>query len=137
MQWSDVIKPPSKKVLRQFAGLWLAFFLGLAAVRWFGGKQGTLTQVMAGAAILIGVPGLLMPAFIRPIFTGWMIAAFPIGWTVARVVLAAVFYLVVTPIAFVFRLMGRDVLHRRRATPVSYWTDKRQAGGPADYLRQY
>ena len=137
MQWSDVIKPPSKKVLRQFAGLWLAFFLGFAAIRWFGGKQGTITQVMAGAAILIGVPGLLMPALIRPIFTGWMIAAFPIGWTVARVVLAIVFFLVVTPIAFVFRLMGRDVLHRRRAAQVSYWKDKRQPGGPTDYLRQY
>ena len=137
MQWSDVIKPPSQKTLRQFAGLFLVIFLGWAALRWFGGKQGVVTQVMAGAAILFGVPGLLVPTLIRPIYTGWMIAAFPIGWTVARLVLGIVFFLVVTPIAFVFRLMGRDALHRRRAAPATYWKDKPQASGLSDYLRQY
>jgi hypothetical protein len=65
-----------------------------------------------------------------------MIAAFPIGWTVSRVVLGAVFFLVLTPIGVVFRLTGRDALRVRRTSRTSYWTDKRQAGALSDYLRQ-
>jgi hypothetical protein len=137
MQWSDVIKPPPTKVLRQFAGLWLVVFLGWAAFRWFGGKQGTATIVMAVAAVVVGLPGILVPAIVRPIYQGWMIAAFPIGWTVARIVLGVVFFLVVAPIAFVFRLMGRDVLHRRQHTATTYWKDKRQPAALAEYMRQF
>jgi len=137
MQWSDVTRPPSTRVLRQFAALWLVCFLALAAVRWYGGKQGAATVVMGSAAVLIGVPGLILPAVMRPIYTGWMIAVFPIGWTVARIVLSAVFYVVVTPIGLLFRMLGRDVLHRRRASRSTYWTEKPQARAAADYLRQY
>lgn len=136
MQWSDVIKPPSKKVLRQFAGLWIVFFVGMGAWRWFGGKPDGLATALMAIGGVIGVVGLLAPAVMRPIFTGWMIAAFPIGWTVSRVVLGVVFFLVVTPIAWVFALTGRDVLRRRRQPKQSYWIDKRQPGQMAEYLRQ-
>ena len=30
MQWSDIPFDPSRKTLRQFAGLWLVFFGGMA-----------------------------------------------------------------------------------------------------------
>ena len=137
MQWTDVIKPPPKRTLRQFAGLFLLVFLGLAAWRWFGGRQDSWAIGLAVMALVVGVSGLIAPALIRPIFTGWMIAAFPIGWTVSRVLLGGVFFLVVTPIAWVFRMMGRDPLHLRRHAPVSYWTAKRQPGGSAEYFRQF
>jgi hypothetical protein len=137
MQWSEVIKPPAPKVLRQFAGLWLVFFLGLAAWRWFGGRQDNWAIGLAVLGLVVGAAGLAVPAIMRPIFTGWMVAVFPIGWTVSRIVLGVVFFLVVTPIAFVFKLMGRDLLHRRRPAADTYWTEKRQPGDAADYLRQF
>ena len=34
MQWSDIQFNPPRKVLRQFAGLWIAFFGGLALWQW-------------------------------------------------------------------------------------------------------
>jgi hypothetical protein len=136
MQWTDVIKRPPSRVLRQFAGLWLIFFVGLAAWRWFGGRQDSWAVGLASAGVVIGLAGMAVPAIVRPIFTGWMIAAFPIGWTVSRVVLGVVFFLVVTPIAWVFRMTGRDLLGRRRASKSTYWTHKRQPAGMADYLRQ-
>lgn len=136
MQWTDVIKPPPSRVLRQFAGLWLVFFLGLAAWRWFGGRPDSWAIGLGVMAVVIGLAGMVAPAVVRPIYTGWMIAAFPIGWTVSRVVLGVVFFLVVTPIGLIFRLTGRDVLRVRRSTKTTYWTEKRQAAGMSDYLRQ-
>lgn len=139
MQWSDVIKPVSEKHLRQFAGLFLVIFLGLAAWRWFGGNRGVVTMWMGGLAVVIGGVGLIAPAAVRPIYTGWMIVAFPIGWTVSRIVLGTVFYVVMTPMAWVFRLMGRDQLMLRRSSAATgtYWRPKRKPEGQASYLRQF
>ena len=137
MQWSDVIKPPPAKQLRQFAGLFLIVFLGLAAWRWHSGQRGAITIAMGAIAIVVGVVGLIVPAAVRPIYTGWMVAAFPIGWTVSRIILGTVFYLVITPLAWIFGLTGRDVLSRRRRTATTYWQNKGQAAPHASYFRQF
>jgi hypothetical protein len=137
MQWTDVIKPPPPRMLRQFAGLFLIVFLGLAAWRWFGGHPDRWAITLATLAVAIGIPGLIAPGLMRPIYTGWMIAAFPIGWTVSRIVLGVVFFLVVTPIGWLFRATGRDVLHLRRRSPASYWTPKPPPADSAEYFRQF
>ena len=54
-----------------------------------------------------------------------------------RVILAALYYVVFTPIALVFRLMRRDALRRRRSTAASYWTPKPQPDDPTQYFKQF
>jgi len=137
MNWSDVIKPPPQKMLRQFAGLCIVVFVGLAGWRAYHGQAGTFTWALAAFGAVVGVIGLINPSAIKPIYTGWMIAAFPIGWTVSRVVLGAVYYLVFTPVAFVFRLMRRDALHLNRPAQASYWSPKTGADKPETYFRQF
>ena len=136
MQWSEVIRPPSQRHLRQFAGLFLVVFLGMAAWRWFGGRQDVWTSILAALAVGVGIIGQVAPALIRPIYTGWMVVAFPIGWTVSRLMLAATFFGVVTPIGAALRATGRDALRLRRTTQGSYWLPKRQAAGAREYFRQ-
>lgn len=138
MQWSDISFSPPARTLRQFAGLWIVFFGGLACWRAFGREQVTLGIVLGVAAVVVGAAGLVRPQLVRPIFVGWMIVAFPIGWTVSRVLLAAVFYGVFTPVGLVFRLMGRDVLHLRFApNRDSYWTPKPATTDLRRYFRQF
>jgi Saxitoxin biosynthesis operon protein SxtJ len=136
MQWSDVTAPPPPKMLRQFAGLWLIVFVGLAAWRAWHGQTGAWTWGLGAAGLIVGLLGLVQPMAVRWIFTGWMIAAFPIGWTVSRVVLAAMFYLIFTPVGLVFRLMGRDPLHLRRDGGRSYWSAKPAPAEHDAYFRQ-
>jgi saxitoxin biosynthesis operon SxtJ-like protein len=137
MQWSDVVKPPSTRMLRQFAGLCLAIFGGLAMWRAWHGDTGIGTVVLATAAVLIGIGGLAAPAAIRPVYSAWMIAAFPIGWTVSKVVLGAMLYLVFTPVAIWFRITGRDPLRLRRQDHASLWQSKPTPRTADEYLRQY
>jgi hypothetical protein len=80
---------------------------------------------------------MVFPALIKPIYLGWMVAVFPIGWTVSRLLLGAVFFGMLTPLAVVFRARGRDPLHLRRVPRDTYWTAKRQPGGAAEYFRQF
>ena len=47
-----------------------------------------------------------------------MVVNYPIGWVVTHVVMALIFYLVVTPLGVIMRLCGRDPMERR-------WLDRR------------
>jgi hypothetical protein len=136
MQWSEVVKAPSSRTLRQFAGLFLVVFVAMAATRWFRGHQDGWTIALGVTAIVVGLVGLAMPSAVRPLYTGWMIAAFPIGWVVSKVILAVVFFLVVTPIGLGFRMAGRDILRLRRQSQTTYWVPKTVRENSSDYLRQ-
>lgn len=137
MQWSDIRKPAPLSMLRQFAGLCLAIFGGLGAWRAFQHGWDTWTWVWVTLAAGLGVVGLLAPRVIAPVYAGWMVAVFPIGWVVSRLMLAGLFFLIFTPVALVFRLMGRDVMHRRRPDTPTYWTPKVGASDVKQYLRQF
>jgi hypothetical protein len=135
-QLRETRAPLTPTTLRQFATLWLLVFgaLGVAQiVRHHQGRGVVFTIVALG----VGLSGLIRPALVRPVFNGAVAAALPIGAVVSRLLLGAVFYGVFTPMAFLFRVAGRDVLHRRRRPAVkSYWTAKSQPSDPTSYLQQ-
>lgn len=134
MRWSDIQFDPRRTMLRQFAGLWIAFFGGLAAWQAMVRHDPTLSTILGVVALTVGPIGLVRPDWMRPIYVSWMVLAFPIGWTVSLAIMAVLFYGVFTPIGLVFRLIGRDPLHRtRRPGLETYWTAKPI---PAD-LRRY
>jgi len=125
-------------MLRQFAWLWLAFFGATAA--WQGIMRGRvgLALALAALALTIGLAGLIRPQLVRPVFVAWMVLAFPIGWTISQVVLALIFYGLMTPIGLVFRLVGRDPLHRAWDPGMeTYWSPKVTPADPRQYFKQY
>ncbi|MBX6316636.1 MAG: hypothetical protein IRY99_27540 [Isosphaeraceae bacterium] len=138
MQWSDIQFDPPRRVLRQFAGLWLAFFGGLALHQGLVRDHPRAAWVLAALALGVGLLGLVRPPAVRPLYVGWMVLAFPIGWTVSRLILAAVYFGLFTPVALVFRLIGRDALSRtRRPDAATYWTPKPAPADPRSYFRQF
>jgi hypothetical protein len=71
-------------------------------------------------------------------FVGWMFLAFPIGWTVSHLLLLATFYLVLTPIGVVMRLVGHDPLERKfRPEAATYWMEHDPGSDPSRYFRQH
>jgi hypothetical protein len=137
MQWSDVTKAPTLKMLRQFGGLSLVVFGGLAAWRLWHGQTGLWTYALAAIAVLVGVTGLIAPALVRPIYIGWMIVAFPIGWTISHIALGLMFFAVFVPVGLYFRMTGRDALRLKRGKEGSYWLAKPAARSGDEYLRQF
>jgi hypothetical protein len=136
MQWSDVKKPAPAKTLRQFAALCLLIFGGMFAWRIYTGRVSPASWGFALIAC-IGIVGLLRPTAIGWFYRLWMTVVFPIGWTVSKLVMLVLFYLVFTPVAFVFRLLGRDELRRRRQDTSTYWTPKDSARDPKQYFNQF
>ena len=137
MKWSDVTARPSPRTLRQFAGLSLVVFGALAGLRVWRGDTGTTTMAIGGFGAVVGVLGLIAPEAIRWIYSGWMIAAFPIGWAISKVIVTALFYLVFTPFALVFRLIGRDALRLKRPQPGSLWRAGERVERVESYFGQF
>ena len=69
--------------------------------------------------------GLIVPGVLKPLQKVWMAMAVVIGWVMTRVIIGALFYLVVTPISIASRLMGKRWLalapDRQKDT---YWIKK-------------
>ena len=74
----------------------------------------------------------------RAIYVGLMVATLPIGLVVSFVLLAAFYFLLLTPLGLVFRLIGRDSLRRRfDSNAESYWLTHDSPQDPERYFRQF
>jgi len=123
-------------LLRQFAAICLALCGGLALYNGLIVGRNVAAWVL-GALAAGSVIGILWPRMIDPIFRAAMALATPIGWVMSKVLLGAVFYLVLTPIAVVFRLIKRDALARRlNPDAKSHWVEREQQTDPDRYWYQ-
>ena len=130
---------PTNRELRQFAGIWFPAFWLIAGFL-VGFRTGWWILVVPAWLLMaaIGTIGLLRPQLVRPIFVGWMVAAWPIGWVVSHLMLAGVYYLLITPLGLVMRLCGRDKLQLRRETQsTTFWTPRTPAPPASRYFRQF
>jgi Saxitoxin biosynthesis operon protein SxtJ len=138
MTWSDIPLRPAGRALRQFAAGWLVCFSALGAQQYWVRHHAGLGVALMSLAVAIGVAGLLKPALVRWVFVSWMVLAFPIGWAISQLMLLLMYYLILTPVAVVFRMRGRDLLRRRRpAEAASLWSPKATPSDVRSYLRQY
>lgn len=130
---------PKEKTLRQFGWISLGGFGLLASLAWFKFCNHPAAITLGMLAILAPVLGVINPKLLKPLFIGLSIITFPIGIVVSNLVLLLIFLLVFTPLALIFKMIGRDVLRLRldRSTP-SYWRkydqEKRE---PASYYRPF
>jgi saxitoxin biosynthesis operon SxtJ-like protein len=137
MRWSDIPFSPPPRTLRQFAALCLAVFGGLSLWQALARGNAMLAVVFAAAALSIGPLGLFRPQTVRWVYVGWMVAAFPIGWTISQLLLLVFYFGILTPVAIVFRLAGRDPLCRREPkNQATYWVEKPTSDDVRSYFRQ-
>ena len=107
-----------------------------AALHWLKGWA-TAAVVLAAAGVVIGGLGLTGSRAALPGYRLWMGIAFVMGNIVSRVILAVVYFLVVTPIGLVARATGRDRLALRARGRGSHWVDLPRERGDDHYERQF
>lgn len=116
-----VIKKRSRRAEREF-GLIVGGVLVLLSAWWlYRGKFPTLSHVTLPIGGVLVLLGLTFPAALSWPNRAWMALAEVLSFVTTRIVLAFVFFVIVTPIGFVKRLFGWDPLQRRAAASDSYW----------------
>ncbi len=95
--------------------------------------------VFGGVGILLILFGLILPNILKPLNKIWMILALIMGWFMSRVILAVLFYFVLTPIGIAAKIFGKKFLNLKIDKEVkSYWEKReKKVTEKTDYERQF
>ena len=121
-------KTKTKKELRKF-GIVMSVPLAIIGgiLFWKGKPSGGYFLALAAFFLICG---LLLPGILVPIERAWMKFAEIISAVMTRVILILTFYLVITPVGLLLRLMGKDLLQMKfEQDRGSYW-EKVEEDGP-------
>lgn len=92
----------------------------------------SLTSRVAPILLLLGslslTIALIRPRLLRPLNRGWMTFSLLLGRITSPIVLAVLYYTLISPLAVTLRLGGRDVLRLRSASDESHWRTRSMRG---------
>jgi hypothetical protein len=138
---------PDTKTLRQFGVIAFVAFGVLAALAYYeklifslglGDSRMPLVLTFAALGSIAAFFSLVAPRANRVLYVGLTLLAFPIGFVLSYVIMGTLFFLIIGPIAVLFRLLGRDPMHRRYdRNASSYWQDAHPARDKESYFHQY
>ena len=83
-------------------------------------------------SILFLILGLLNSKILAPLNKIWFKFGILLGKIVSPLIMGIIFFLVVTPIGFTMRLLGKDVLNLKYNKNKSYWIEK---NGPKSKMK--
>jgi hypothetical protein len=133
----DLQLKASAKQLRVFGAGALILFGGLG---WWLHANGHPTWAIV-CWVIAGFSGLAAAAFPKanlPLYAALTLLAFPIGVALSYVMLGVMWYLVITIVALIFRLLGKDPLQRKwDRSAASYWQDYPATADRERYFRQF
>ena len=91
-----------------------------------------------GVAALVLSTALVRPRAVVVFYLAWMGVVFGVGTVLSYLMLAIIFYLIVTPTGLIFRLVGRDPLNRKiEEDEASYWVARPAVDSIKRYFRQF
>lgn len=128
---------PDARELRRFATAMLIGFslLGLFSV-WRAGEITTTSIVLWGIGVFLAVAAFV-PRLGRLAYLGVYLPTSILGYVVSHVILTLMFFLVITPLGIILRLMRKDVLQQRRQRQKSHWTLVKSSRTDDSYYRQF
>ena len=111
------------KDLRSFGITFGIIFLIIAGFLFYIENESFQLFIVISSAFIIF--GFLFPITLKPIYISWMSFAIILGWFMTRFILSLLFYLIVTPIGLITRVLGKDFLELKEASDGSYWNQER------------
>jgi hypothetical protein len=125
-----------KRALR-FAG-GAAIVLGLIGLWLWRRKHHPLAgEIVAGAGGALLLAGAAAPSLVLALRAGWLKFAGAVGWINSRILLTVLFFVVITPMALIRRLVGGSPLRWRRGEAASYWRGRDENADPKHHEHPY
>lgn len=123
---------------RTFGFVFTGIFLIVAGYLWlYDGKPVAIQAFLVLAAAFLAFT-LFMPIALRPLNKAWYKLGLLMGRVVSPIVLGILFFILITPIAILMRLAGRDPLKLRKQDVQSHWIDRAPPGpAPTSFKDQF
>jgi len=100
--------PP--RTLRRFGLLMAAMIAGIFGLLFPLLKNRSLPPMPWALALLFAIFALVSPPSLALTYRLWMKLGHVLGWINSRIILTLLFWVVVTPLSLLFRLLRRDIL---------------------------
>ena len=128
---------PDAAELRRFAIAMLVGFtlLGLLSA-WRARGIGTGSIVLWSLGIFLATAAFV-PGLGRVAYLAVYLPTSIIGYVVSHVMLTLMFFFVITPLAIILRLMGKDLLQQRRPKQKPGWMAVKGVKNEDSYYRQF
>ena len=125
---SNLIDP---REIRKFGVIGVVFFgTVLTAAVW---RDKTLLTYFFGFLALLSIGFILMPVRLQPVYAGWLKVAHFIGSRVTIFVLTIMFFLVITPAAWLKRIFGgRPLSIKPDPDAETYWVTRPEPAQPKE-----
>jgi len=115
---------------RSFGIVFFVVFLLIAIYPIF--KDGNIRIWSFVIAILFLFLGLINSRILTPLNKAWFKFGLFLGKIISPVVMAIIFFTVVTPISFIMRILGKDLLNIKYNNNKSYWIER---SGPKSKMK--
>ena len=102
-------------------GLWQLFMGSVHAWAWIA------------AAVALTAITALFPRCWTPVLRVWLPIAHLLGWINTRLILGAVFFVLIMPVGWLLRILGHDPLHLRGKQGQTYWESRGKDWPPASF----
>ena len=130
MKFTDIELPSNRKF-----GYFCMFMFGVGGIYLYDGVMTIMLYMLsalfvATLLVILGKPSLLLP-FNR----GWMWIGYLLGRVISPVVLGVIFFFLITPIALIFKISGRDELRLKLSKAQSHWKERSPIGPEAESFK--
>lgn len=99
--------------------------------------RGVASSVGAAIGITLAAIAASSEPLGSTLYRAWMAAFRPVGWSVSFLLLACVYYAILTPTGLLMRVLGRDPMERTiDRSSTSYWVRRKPVADPRRYFRQ-
>ena len=118
---------------RSFGLLFFVVFLVIAF--WPLTKKSEINLYLISIALIFLVLGLLNSNILSPLNKAWIKLGEILGRIVAPVVMAIVYFIILTPISLLVRLFGKDLIGMKFSNDIkkkSYWIKRKKNLGSMD-----
>lgn len=125
----------SRAEARRFGLTTGAAFLLLAGIAWWR-DHATITAILMVPGALLAASAAVVPGLLPPVHRVWMLGAERLSRLTTPVILGFIYFVVITPIGLVLRLLGRDPL-TKSVTAETVWVSRPPAARRSDLRRQF
>jgi hypothetical protein len=121
---------------RTFGFVFTGIFLIVAGYLWYHESKPVAIQAFLALAAAFLAFAILMPILLRPLNKAWFYLGLLLGRVVSPIVLGILFFILISPIAIVMRMAGRDALKLRKQDVHSHWIDRTPPGPCSESFKE-
>ena len=111
----------------------LLFFIVFLIIGLWPLKNGLeLNYIFIGISIIFLILGLMNSKILTPFNKIWVKFGEFLGRIIAPIVMAIIYFFILTPISLILRIFGKDFLNLKFSKEKSYWTKREKNIGTMD-----